>query len=36
MMADRNIRELMEPVMEPTLVPAPALTIGDRRVRIAG
>lgn len=38
MMADRNIRELMEPVTEPTLVPepVPALTIGERSVRIAG
>ena len=38
MMADRNIRELMEPVTAPTLVPnpGPALTIGERSVRIAG
>lgn len=36
MMADRNLSELMHPVVEPTLVAAPELTIADRRVRIAG
>ena len=36
MMADRNLSELMEPVSEPAIVPAPELTIGERRVRIAG
>lgn len=36
MMADRNLAELMEPVAEPTIVPAPQLSIGERRVRIAG
>ena len=38
MMADRNIRELMEPLAEPTPVPSPvpALSIGERSVRIAG
>ena len=35
MMADRNLSELLEPVTEPAVVTAPALTI-DRRVRIAG
>lgn len=35
MMADRNLSELLEPVMEPAVVTAPALTI-DRSVRIAG
>lgn len=37
MMADRNIRELMEqPVSEPAPVAAPTLTIAERSVRIAG
>jgi hypothetical protein len=38
MMADRNLRELMEPAAEPTTVPepVPALAIGERPVRIAG
>lgn len=36
MMADRNLSELMEPITEPTLVPAHGLTIGAGSVRIAG
>jgi hypothetical protein len=36
MMADRNIRELMEPVSEPAPVAPPTLTIAERSVRIAG
>lgn len=36
MMADRNIRELMEPVSTPAIVPGPALTIGEQRIRVAG
>ena len=38
MMADRNIRELMEPAAEPATAPEPlpALSIGERPVRIAG
>jgi hypothetical protein len=35
MMADRNLSELMDPVPEPAIV-SPELTIGERRVRIAG
>jgi hypothetical protein len=35
MMADRNLAELMEPVAQPAILPAPELTI-ERRVRIAG
>ena len=36
MMADRNLSELLEPVSEPPILAAPQLSIGERRVRIAG
>jgi hypothetical protein len=36
MMADRNLSELLEPESVPAIVPAPELSIGERRVRIAG
>jgi hypothetical protein len=36
MMADRNLSELLEPASVPAIVPAPELSIAERRVRIAG